>query len=50
MASALLKALAEEADREEEVDLSQDLGAHAQCVFCSNILFFIFFVTFCYIT
>ena len=33
MASALLKALAEEADREEEVDLSQDLGAHAQCVF-----------------
>ena len=33
MASALLKALAEEADREEEVDLSQDLGTHAQYVF-----------------
>ena len=30
MASALLKALAEEAEREEEVDLSQDLSAHAQ--------------------
>ena len=30
MASALLKALAAEAEREEEVDLSQDLSAHAQ--------------------
>ena len=30
MGSALLKALAEEADREEEVDLSQDLSKHAE--------------------
>ena len=44
MASALLKALAEVADREEEVDLSQDLDTHAQYVF---LLFrFIFTFTF----
>ena len=30
VASALLKALAKEASKEEEIDLSQDLATHAQ--------------------